>query len=69
MEVVENEEDMEEVECELCRGDGRIPCEQCGGMTGGGSCNFCSNGIHKTMLGLVFISFKSKLNVKITRVK
>ena len=54
---MENEEEIEEVECELCRGDGHIPCEQCGGMGDGNACKYCHNGIHKIMIVLGFIIF------------
>ena len=50
MEVTELEEEAEEVECELCRGDGKILCESCGGADDS-VCKYCQNGVHRIMLG------------------
>ena len=46
------DEEMEEAECELCRGDGEIPCEQCGGLYGRlNKCSLCTDGKHRHLIG------------------
>ena len=40
LEITEQEEEIIEGECELCRGEGRIQCEACNGQLGFSSRNF-----------------------------
>ena len=40
LEITEQEEEIIEGECELCRGEGRIQCEACNGQLGFPSRNF-----------------------------
>ena len=61
VEVTELEEEAEEVECELCRGDGKILCESCGGADDS-VCKYCQNGVHRIMLGKSNITQMSLTN-------
>ena len=55
--MTELEEEAEEVECELCRGDGKILCESCGGADDS-VCKYCQNGVHRVMLGKLIIQIR-----------